>query len=280
MKSVHIQNVITGNSIKVDIPVTEKRNFFDNLNRRLKEEGLYGIKDQLVISEAINNNARSVISPTNTQNITNIPTPAIPRTNSPLEIPPSTSEELIVSKNKVENPSVSIDGSYIPINDLKNIGPVTPAFPNEIYLQFSTYWKQIGAAAITGDQDYSKSVTFTSGMSKTDSTSISAQLGVNVQGLSASISKTVGHSITINSETTITDMYDIKVSKDKTTVYILWQLVQKYVFVDAKGTTIEWTGHFGTSIPSIGITTKFPNDPRYNESNIVYSDRMNFGLDL
>ncbi|WP_146250817.1 hypothetical protein [Nonlabens dokdonensis] len=202
----------------------------------------------------------------------NIPTPPIPKPTSPNDLPPTESNKLIVSSNPISNLNINLNGkAFVPSSKF----PTRPSFPTNIHLQFSTYWKQVGTAVIVGEQVYIKEISYTNGMSTTKSETLSAEVGVAYGALSAKITATVGHSVTISNETTITDTYNINVSKGTTTVYVLWQLVEEYLFVDSNGQPINWSGNI---FPGglIGLPVTFPNEPKLNQSNTVYSDRTDF----
>lgn len=200
-----------------------------------------------------------------------LPTPTPPKPTSPTNLPVGQSDELIVSTSPVTGLYVkSIDtGAYLS----SNFPGLQPAFPQTTYMQLSTYWKQVGLAVLVGPQTYTHTVSFEKGMSSTDSTTLSAELGVSLPHLSAKISSTTSHSVTTSEATTITDSYELKIEAGKTTVYVLWQLMVKLLFLDKDLTPVVWNGdlNIGKKIP-----LTFPNEKRISMFNTVFSDPTTF----
>jgi hypothetical protein len=205
----------------------------------------------------------------------NLPAPRAPKPTSPTDYPPKTSEERIVSTNPVTGLYVLVDkfNQYWPIANLPFNAHLTPPFATPTYIQLSTYWERIGIATVTGPQTYTYSESFTTGMSTTDATTLSAELGVSVPHLSAKISQTTSYSVTTSQERTVTDTYQIPVAAGQTCVYVLWQLMAKMRFLDSNLNPIHWTG-------SVNFMTKlnawFPNEIRTSMTKTIYSDRTDF----
>lgn len=274
MKKVNLYNVRSGASKTLTLTSSIETFYLDQMSKILKDNGYDEFDNKLIITEEpienwLQKGALSALPQTTEES--NIPTPPIPKPTGPNDLPPTESNKLIVSSNPISDLKVNFNGqAFIPSNDPN----IQPAFPTNVYLQFSTYWKQVGTAVIVGEQVYTKAISYTNGMSTTNSETLSAEFGVAYGALSAKISATVGHSVTISDETTITDTYNISVAEGTTTVYVLWQLVEEYLFVDSNGQPINWSGKMNFGIMEPPVT--FPNEPRYNQSNTVYSDRTNF----
>ena len=202
----------------------------------------------------------------------NLPTPSVPKPTSPTDLPPETSDTLVVSKNPTTDLYVlGGSGAWCPVSSLP---PAVTPFPSPVYAQFSTYWKQIGSAVLTGPQTYTKSVSYTTGMSTTDSTTLSAEFGISYGALSAKLSATIGHSVTTSQQTTITDSYQISVPSGKTSVYVLWQLMGEIIFLGPDMTPIQWSWKLDNGIIKLSFT--FPNSGRISQINTVYSDQTVF----
>lgn len=118
---------------------------------------------------------------------------------------------------------------------------IIPEIPVQ-FIQRRYYWAKTSSNRITGPQKYTQKVTATEGMSKTDTETFSMELGVEVKGLSAKVSRSISHSVTINESNSIEREYDIEVKENEIGVWTLWQLVEKFVFVDSENNPIEWTG--------------------------------------
>lgn len=206
--------------------------------------------------------------------VSNLPTPTPPKPQSPTNFPPDRSEELIVSTNPVSGLYVALGNTYFPVDDPIFNGGLQPPFPQNVYAQLSTYWEKAGTATIVGPQTYTHEVSFEAGMTVTDSTTLSAELGVSIGKLSAKIAATTSHSVTTSQSRTVTDSYELKVGDSETAVYVLWQLIAKIRFVDADNNPIEWAGILKTPIANFKVT--FPNERRLSMFNTVYSDRTDF----
>jgi len=206
-----------------------------------------------------------------------LPTPPIPEPTSPTNFPPEVSEKLVVSTDPISTAQFLFAGSHwIPAwpHLPSGLSDPVPALPSYIALQFSTYWRQRCAAVVAGPQTYGKDVQYLTGMSTTNSTTISAELGVAVSGLSAKLTATTGHSVTIESQTSITDRYSIPVPSDVVTVYVLWELMEQFLFVDADGDPISYNGTVKFAVTRLPLT--FPNTPVVNNTNTVYSVPTDF----
>lgn len=277
MKQLFAYNVATGGMTTLDVTETPNANPIEAALAQLHASGFDGGNaSHLIITE----NAipdwqpkveKAPIAAAARVSGSDLPTPPIPKPASPTVLPPQKSNELVVSCNPVSGLYVQLNGQgYIPANQ----PALSPPFPTSVNLQFSTYWEQVGIAIVTGQQVYTKSIGFTQGMSDTNSQTLSAEFGVSYGALSAKVTATIEHSITISSETSVTDTYEITVPSGTTSVYVLWQLKEKFLFVDGAGQPISYSGKL--NIGPFLIPASFPNDPRFNQSNTVYSDRTDF----
>jgi hypothetical protein len=86
--------------------------------------------------------------------------------------------------------------------------------------------------------NFTRSVTVKNGTTVTDTNSLSGELGVSAYGLSARLSRTFSHTVTVMNETDVTTTYSYK--PEKHAVWTLWQLLERFSFVDDKGNLIEW----------------------------------------
>ena len=89
---------------------------------------------------------------------------------------------------------------------------------------------------------FDKLYTVSHGISTTDAHSISAELGVSVEGLSAKISATFSHSVTVSKESVEQTHFSVgspEVGYER--VWVLWQLVREIVALDPAGKVIPRT---------------------------------------
>ncbi len=268
MKKVNLYDPRSGKAIALNVPIAQENNLINEATAKVGELGYKDALGSVIITEKqLPEDWNEQLNTSMVHSEEDIPTPKIPLPANPNQLPPAKSDVLIVSTNLIQDLHVLVgDSFYIPANS----PGLNPSFPADVYLQFSTYWKQAGTAVVVGEQDYTKSVEITKGMSSTRSSQLSAELGVSYDALSAKVSATIGYSVTISEEVSVTDTYKISVPKGTTTVYVLWQLVEEYLFTDADGKPIDYNGHYQV------FPATFPNAPRYNQSNTVYSNRTDF----
>ena len=133
---------------------------------------------------------------------------------------------------------------------------VTPDFPTQ-QITYKRYWLNTYSVTVQGPQRYTRKITTSEGMVETDITTMSAEFGVNSDFLSAKVSASTSHSVSISKSTEQTDEYSFEVPAGKTGIWTLWQLVDVFFFVDGNGEPITWvgTGHMDIGIAKL----KFPN---------------------
>jgi hypothetical protein len=176
--------------------------------------------------------------------------PAIPQPDGPNWIAPAQSPIEIVSTQQFwpsPNPSNvphvrALGGVVNPEVDPGNL--MSPPFPTPVGFRMSCYWQNVAAFTIQGPQKFDHAVTTTVGMSETEQTSLSAEIGVSTPHLSAKLTETVSQSVTIGTEHSVTNTYSIDPGTNQTAVWVLWQLVQVFEFIDETGQPISYDGHF------------------------------------
>lgn len=194
-------------------------------------------------------------------------TPPIPVPTRISDIPPATSEVLVVSNNPV-NPLYILNHSTGAYESLyKFPWNLTPPFPSPVTIQFIVYWKRLYYDLLPADQPFSKTITHTKGMTKTDSETLSAEIGVGFDGLSAKLSATIGQSVSTTEETEVSTTFSLTPKKHKSAVVTIWCLVEKYTFLHGN----EILNYAGTAsyIPDFPVTYSVPNISRINTTNIV-----------
>lgn len=73
---------------------------------------------------------------------------------------------------------------------------------------------------------------YTHGVSTTDSQSITAQMGIQADGISAGLSATFSHSVTVSDQTTQTTEYSVDPPAEGTRVWLLWDLMYEMLLVN------------------------------------------------
>ena len=109
-------------------------------------------------------------------------------------------------------------------------------------LTMRQYWLQVPGTytLIQPGGSFTKSFDLSHGISDTDSETISAELGVSVDGLSASVTATFSHSVTTSTEASVTTTYTAGPPLDGyQRVWVLWQLIDELVALDPNGNVIS-----------------------------------------
>lgn len=185
--------------------------------------------------------------------------PPIPRPTDVNSFPPVVSDTITVAQGPLGPINVAAGNGYVSSDatsvqtDSGGSLPISfsPPVPHcRVLLQ--RYWKNLASYQIVGPQTFTRTVSLTEGTSQTDAQTLSAELGVSFQGISASLSQTLSTSITIESSTTVTESYSIDVPSGKTFIYTIWQLVDAILIVDANGNPVTTSGQISLSIPGVG----------------------------
>jgi hypothetical protein len=108
-------------------------------------------------------------------------------------------------------------------------------------LTMRRYWTIADWTQVVYADTYTKSLTETYGVSTTETTSLSAEIGVEFEGLSAKMTQTFETSTTISSESTTTEEWQFKNEEKGSIAYaILWQLVEEFAALDANAKYVSW----------------------------------------
>ena len=118
-------------------------------------------------------------------------------------------------------------------------------------LTMRQYWRLVDGSYTQIPEGASQSVTIsqTTGISTTDTQTISAELGISGDGLSASLSATFSHSVTTSQENTQSKTTNVgSPPAGMIRVWVCWQLIDELVALDAQGNIIPSNqGPNGTS---------------------------------
>ena len=133
-------------------------------------------------------------------------------------------------------PGTMTPGNY---SFLKNYWGDGPA--RQYTLTLRRYWRQVPGTytLVLPGGAFKKTFTTSHGISTTDSQSLSAELGVEGGGLSAKISATFSHSVTVSDATQESSEFSAgEPPPNSQRVWIIWQLVEEIVALDSNGAVI------------------------------------------
>lgn len=277
-----------GKSHSIDVPVKSDVNLIEESRAALLKHGITGDElDNLILSPtelddvpaAAAQAARLAVPAVATLDPSSYP--AVPKPANKDDFPLQKSAEILVSTNDVAvclyfwGKKGESHGSYMPVDSLPKGFTTKPPFPTPSKILYKRYWVNTGSYQLIGPQSFSKAITTTQGMSKTKTTTLSAELGVAVKGLSAKLSTTVSTSITITEETSVTETYSFDIKAGSTVVYTLWQLVEEFVLSDSASKPIEWSGRLIVG-GIVSLPAKFKDNVFTNNSKRYVSDPVTF----
>ena len=112
-------------------------------------------------------------------------------------------------------------------------------------IQYIRYWQKIFSTVIQYPANYMESHTYTEGTSETTGESFSYTIGLSGSaygiGLSAELTRTFTHSITISTETSVTKQFTCESIEGKSLVFTVWQLVEGFRICNADSS--QYTDH-------------------------------------
>lgn len=153
-----------------------------------------------------------------------------------------------------------------------------PAFPIGAKIAYNIYWSMQKSYTLTGPQNFSDEIDYTQGATETDTTTMSAELGVDVKYLSAKLTKTVSRSVSVNTETTEKRITSTTVDKGIVRVWTVWQLVETYQLLASDGTPLPAYSGGVYGSPLIGKVSDavFPGGELVNKTPIIFEDATDF----
>jgi hypothetical protein len=104
---------------------------------------------------------------------------------------------------------------------------------------------------------------YTHGVSTTDSQSITAQVGISAEGVSAGLSATFSHSVTISDQQTQTTQFNVDPPTAGTRVWVLWDLMYEMAVVKPGTFTPIPAGTYRGDVD-------FSNDDHYSGAYLNY----------
>jgi len=136
-------------------------------------------------------------------------------------------------------------------------------------IQWIRYWKRLVSVTVPYPTTYQQSHTYTEGTSETTGESLSLSLGVSASGwgvgLSAELTQTFTHEVTVSSETSITKTFTCNSEQGKIIQFTVWQLVEGFRFRNSDGTAFTDPVYDFYQLPDIG-----------NETNQLYMSVVEF----
>ena len=151
----------------------------------------------------------------------------------------------------------------MPGGNLRHVGKVTGV----ILVMPGSYTQD------NGGNTYKNSFTCTNGITTTDSDTLTAELGVDIKGLSAKLSSAFSHTVSNSSTVSQTKEYDVgSPPVGNIRVWMLWQLCDQIVALDGSGKIIDnptrranvnWSDHAaggGAYVNYTNLQQIFPSD--------------------
>jgi hypothetical protein len=227
------------------------------------------------------------------QSLADYPQLPVPKPSHPDDILPQTSDTLLVVDAacqpcvNVQDFDAPIPVDKFPMHDYPQPpidGILDPVFPPGAKLAYSIYWDLQKTYTLVGPQDFSDEVAYTRGASETDTNTVSAQLGVAAGDLSAKLTETTSHSVSVSTTTTETTKVDTTVDAGVTRILAVWQLVELFAIVDSAGNLLPPYGgafkfydrDYGEVVPVVGLPASFPAGQLVNRTVHITNDTTDF----
>ena len=139
-----------------------------------------------------------------------------------------------------------------------------PAGPRALVVRH--YWKMVPGTFthLSGGTSLDKSWAYQHGISTTDSQSITATMGLSSEGLSASLSGTLSHSVTISDQQTQTTQFNVAApGPGQVRVWMLWDLIYEFAIVNQRTGEIIPSGTYRGDVD-------FTDDDHYSGAYLNY----------
>jgi len=137
--------------------------------------------------------------------------------------------------------------------------------PGPRSIMAAQYWRLVPNTFthLSAGTSLEKSWSYQHGVSSTDSESLTATMGIQAEGLSAGLSATFSHSVTISDQQTQTTQYSVgSTPEGKVRVWMLWDLIYEFSLVRADGRIIPAGTYRGD--------VDFSNDDHYSGAYLNY----------
>lgn len=173
--------------------------------------------------------------------------PAPPKPQSFYDEVPEQSAPWIISQSPIHDPTFLLDENgraqwQPPSTIARWFYWIARPLPSNLHLQYRAFWERKDEVVrlSAGSGTYSYSQTHTHGTSTAQTSSLAAELGVSAYGVSAKLTETLSRTVTITDQYTKTHTFQTPVPQDKNFVWILWQLVEEFVFLDRDNNVVNY----------------------------------------
>jgi hypothetical protein len=213
--------------------------------------------------------------------------PPLPVIESPQWLPPSQSLPVVQGTAAQQRLMIYADADS---HDWQEYVPDVPNAPNptgggtlqdywdgnppaNYTLTMRSYWVLVPGSytQVMPGETYEKQYTTTFGISTTDAQSLSAELGIAVEGLSATLTAEFSHSVTTSIQQQETTTYTVSgPAVGNIRVWMLWQLMDEVVALDPNGNVVsnpkrhgdvDWSQHgaSGAFLQYTDVNQYFPS---------------------
>lgn len=140
------------------------------------------------------------------------------------------------------------------------------ATPPPRLLRLRSFWRLVPGTFthLAPGTRFKKSWQYTHGVSTTDEQSISVEVGIEGGGLSAGLSATFSHSVTVSDEQTETTTFSVDPPAEGVRVWVLWDLMYELSVLDQHSGAIIPTGTYRGDVD-------FSNDDHYSGAYLNYA---------
>jgi len=133
-------------------------------------------------------------------------------------------------------------------------------------LKHVCYWRKLFSVVLGSNTEYSESHTVTYGISTTQGQEFSVTIGMEISAwfatLSAEISQSFSYELTQSSEASTSKTFTAQGADGKSTVFTVWQLVDKFYLCDSDGNTLADNKDLLSDTIQLGVA-----DYYFEESN-------------
>lgn len=143
-----------------------------------------------------------------------------------------------------------------------------PNFPSDVYLEYTVYWEAIFTQIINGPTSTTLTIPVKFGLDPEGIAILLGELNVSMDDLSDKMSNILGSSVSIQNYEIVDETYSLVVKENEKDVFILWQLIQEFKFVDSEKKPVNWGGWI--QAPFGNLQAYFPNPTDRNKSKILH----------
>lgn len=122
-------------------------------------------------------------------------------------------------------------------------------------LTLRRYWQRVDWTQVPALGSFERTYDAQYGLSTTTTQSISAELGVSVDGLGASLTADFSETVTISTQESVSTKYTATAPANEIVVWVIWQLVDEIVALKPDGTPVT-AGQVATGT----VTSSAPGD--------------------